>query len=108
MQLAVAIKDKLGQITSSPCLIPATHRASCNAVVQEETAMACSHPTYAANLSSNSATRGPCVTQPERSTSSTPISSSSPMKGRATGIIAFVTLRTELISHLLQLLPFLL
>jgi len=38
MEFAVAMKDKLGQMISSPGPIPAPMKARCRAVVQEETA----------------------------------------------------------------------
>src|ERR1700733_15461924 len=100
IEFAVAIKEKLGHMTSSPGPTPQARSASWSAVLQEETATANSHPMYAANFSSNSATLGPCVTQPERSTSSTPCSSSTPMYGRATGIMAQVDVSRILIWHL--------
>ena len=42
----------------------------------------------AANLASNSATRGPCATQPEATTAAAASASSGPSHGRMTGIIA--------------------
>src|ERR1700754_775580 len=55
-------------MTSSPCPTPAARRARCRPVVQLETAVACSAPTYSANSFSNAATSGPCVIQPDRMT----------------------------------------
>src|SRR5579885_1065958 len=80
------MNERLGQSTSSPALISAATKAMCNAVVQEETAIACSAPTYSANRFSNSATFGPWLTHPLRRTSRTAASSSLPINGRATGM----------------------
>src|SRR5258708_5924572 len=81
------MNDKLGQITSSPGPMPAACITRCNAVVHDVTATACGAPTYAANAVSNSATRGPCVSQPDRSTAATADSSSAPTNGFATGMV---------------------
>ena len=67
-QLAVAMKEWLTVMTSSPGLTPTASSARCSAVVQFETAQACGAPTNAANSRSNAATSGPCVIQPERMT----------------------------------------
>src|SRR5207245_597000 len=53
-----------GTITSSPGPTPIAARARCRPVVQEVVAMPCCAPTYVATAFSNSATFGPCVTQP--------------------------------------------
>src|ERR1035441_4045618 len=76
--LAVAMNDSDGTITSSPGPTDVTTRARCSAVVQEETATAWPTPTAAANFSSNSATRGPCATQPELTAAAAAAASSGP------------------------------
>src|SRR5207244_3058958 len=81
-------KEWLTVMTSSPGPTPTASRARCSAVVQLETAQACGAPTKAANSSSNAATCGPCVTQPDRIASRAAAASSSPRLGRAIGIIA--------------------
>ena len=57
--LAVATQVKAGTITSSPGPTPMIVMATCNAVVQFETATACFTPVNSANFRSNSATYGP-------------------------------------------------
>ena len=52
----------------------------------ELSARAWGTPTARAKASSNRAATGPVVSHPERSTASTPASSSGPMLGRAKGI----------------------
>src|SRR5664280_1035336 len=77
----VAMNENDGTTTSSPGPIPATCSARCSAVVQDDTATAYGDCMRAANVSSNSLTRGPCATQPERRTSVTAATSSSPSHG---------------------------
>src|ERR1017187_1217548 len=64
MELAVATKEWLTVITSSPGPTPTARSARCSAVVQFETAQAWRAPTACANSVSKAATSGPCVTQP--------------------------------------------
>ena len=73
--------------TSSPSLTPTARSARCSPAVPLDTALACGAPTRAANARSNSGTRGPSESCPERSTSSTARSSASPSTGRASGIV---------------------
>ena len=73
-------------MTSSPGPTPRACRARCSAVVQLETAQAWRAPTQAANSSSNAATSGPWVIQPERIARRAASASSSPSVGRAIGI----------------------
>src|SRR5262245_41626505 len=87
MALAVAMKEWLAVITSSPGPTPRAYSARCRAVVQLETAQANGAPTAAANASSNALTWGPWVTQPERIASRAAAASSSPRAGRLTGIV---------------------
>ena len=84
---AVAMNEWLTVITSSPTPTPSASSARCSAVVQLDTAHACSAPTAAANSRSNAATSGPCVTQPERIARRAASASRSSIQGRATGII---------------------
>src|SRR5262249_52782517 len=65
---------------------PTATSARCSPVVQELTATPCSAPTSAANAFSNSATRGPWATQPDRTASAAARASSSPRSGSMTGI----------------------
>ena len=78
-ELAVAMNDIGGTITSSPGPIPDTYRASCSAVVQFVVATASGAPTRAAKAASNSRTRGPWATQPVAMVAAT-ASPSSPRK----------------------------
>src|SRR5258707_1304714 len=71
MALAVAMNERLGHSTSSSGLTPAASRAKCKAVVHEDTAIAKGAPMYSAKRRSNSSTRGPWLTQPLLSTSTT-------------------------------------
>ena len=73
-------------ITSSPGPIPLARRARCSAVVPEDVARACLAPVRPAKASSKAATRGPCASMPESSTSSTACFSRSPIQGREIGI----------------------
>src|SRR5713226_4411383 len=92
MALAVAMNERLGHSTSSPGLTAAASRAKCKAVVHEDTAIAKGAPTYSAKRRSNSSTRGPWLTQPLLSTSTTARSSDNPKEGRATGTVLGTTL----------------
>jgi hypothetical protein len=78
-ELAVAMNDIEGTITSSPGPTPETWSASWRAVVQLLTATASAAPTRSAKAVSNSRTRGPCDTQPEAITWAT-ASPSSPRR----------------------------
>src|SRR5258705_6122311 len=78
------MNDNDGTITSSPARTPTAMRARCSPVVQELTATPWLAPTRSANLRSNSATRGPCATQPERTASAAARASSSPSMGSIT------------------------
>ena len=80
------MNDSDGTTTSSPGPIPAATSARCSAAVHEETATAWPAPIAAANACSNSATRGPCATQPEATAAAAAAASSSPSHGRITGI----------------------
>src|SRR3954465_13216231 len=75
-----------GTITSSPGPTPAARYARWSAAVQLETATAWRPPTYSANTSSNSAVRGPMVSQPERRVSATAWRSSSSTRRSKKGI----------------------
>src|SRR5271166_2730858 len=68
---AVAANVNEGTITSSPGPTPAARYARCRAAVQLDTAIAWRAPRCAAKASSNSAVRGPSVSQPERSVAAT-------------------------------------
>ncbi len=68
-------------ITSSPGPTPSASSARWSAAVPEVTASTCSASRYAAMRSSSSAARGPVVSQPERSVSTTAAISSSPIAG---------------------------
>src|SRR3982750_1147252 len=103
MLLAVAMKEWLGTITSSPEPTPLASRARCSAVVQFETAQACGAPTNAANSRSKAATSGPCVTQPERIARPAAWTLASSMSGLATGImLASVTGLSDGVSVLIE------
>ena len=71
--------------TSSPGPMPMASRARCMSAVPLVAAMACFAPVRAATMSSSSATLGPVVIQPLRSTSATAAMSSSVMDGRQNG-----------------------
>src|ERR1035437_4285107 len=73
-------------ITSSPSPPPAARSARCRPAVPLLTALASGARTCSAKRRSNSPTRGPSESCPERSTSSTACSSAVPMTGRASGI----------------------
>src|SRR6266545_299019 len=64
-------------MTSSPGPMPAANTAAWSAAVPELTATAWAAPTAAATARSNSATRGPVVSRPPRSTASAACTSSS-------------------------------
>src|SRR5262245_59682739 len=61
--------------------MPSATSARCIAAVPDETASACSAPTYSQKRRSSSAARGPVVSQPERIASATAAISSSPTAG---------------------------
>src|SRR5215813_6277729 len=84
--LVVAMKESEGTTTSAPGPIPGARRTRCSPVVHDDTATASGCSTAAAKARSNSATRGPWVTQPLRSAATTAASSSAPKNGRLTGI----------------------
>src|SRR4051812_43128160 len=88
MLLALAMKEWLAVITSSPADTPAASRARCSAVVQFDTAQAYGAPIAVANSRSNAATWGPCETQPESTASRAASASAALIRGFAIGIIA--------------------
>ena len=69
--LTLATKVRAGTITSSPGPTPAASSARCSAAVPLLTAATWRTPRYSLNASSNSAVRGPMVSQPELRQSST-------------------------------------
>src|SRR5436305_1034727 len=81
------MNDNDGTTTSSPGPIPSTTIARCSPVVHEETATPCRAPTVDATAASNSATRGPCATQPDATAAAAASDSSEPKKGFITGIM---------------------
>ena len=85
--LAEAIQVNAGTMTSSPGPTPIAASARWSAVVQEVVARACGTPWRAANASSNSATFGPWVSQPDSSGPRSASSSSSPSDGEAIGTL---------------------
>ena len=85
MALAVAQNVSGVVITSSPGPTSAARSESSRAAVHELTATACAAPVKAANRCSNSATRGPVVSHPERSTASTAATSASVRSGGENG-----------------------
>src|SRR5213594_3349015 len=78
-----------GTMTSSPSPIPAATSARCRPVVHDVVAMPCFAPTYDATAFSNSATLGPCVTQPLLIDSYGARASSSPSAGLVIGMLSF-------------------
>jgi hypothetical protein len=90
--LAEATNEKGDVTTSSPSETPAARSARCRPAVPLDTALACVAPTRVPNADSNSSTRGPRDRRPERRTSSTAVSSASPMSGRASGTGSSLTL----------------
>src|SRR2546428_3771336 len=72
-------------ITSSPSPIPAVRKARWRPAVADVTATACAAPTVFAKACSNSPTRGPLVTQPDRRQATTASISASPIDGRESG-----------------------
>src|SRR5450755_1120488 len=84
-ELAVAMNDREGTMTSSPGPTPDAYSASASAVVQLVVATASGAPTRSANASSNARTRGPCDTQPEAITSATAAASPPGKQGSANG-----------------------
>src|SRR5437867_2003246 len=89
--LADAAKVSAGTMTSSPGPMPAANAAAWSAAVPELTATAWAAPTAAATVRSNSATRGPVVSRPPRSTMIADCTSSSSIAchpyGRSAGRI---------------------
>ncbi len=81
------MKEYDGQITSSPGPTPVASSARWSAVVHDVVATAWAAPTRAATTRSNSATFGPCVTQPLESTSATARASASPNSRRVSGML---------------------
>src|SRR6266404_5046302 len=89
MTEAVAVKVRVGTITSSPGPIPHASAARCSPAVAEFTATASTpSPMNAANFCSNSRAVGPVVSHPDRNTAVTAAISSSPMAGRKHGMPA--------------------
>src|SRR3978361_2314295 len=64
-ELAVAMNDSDGTMTSSPGPTHMTGSASCSAAWQLVVATASAAPTRSENASSKARTLGPCETQPE-------------------------------------------
>src|SRR5262249_34631639 len=85
MALAVAMKEWLTVITSSPSPTPAASSARCSAVVQVDTAHAGLAPAGLANSVSNAATSGPWADQPDGMTRAAAADSASPTSGFAIG-----------------------
>ena len=83
MALAVAMKEWLTVMTVSPGRTPTASRARCRAEVQLDTAQAQGACVQAAKAASNSRTRGPWVTHPERMASWAAWASSSASQGLA-------------------------
>jgi hypothetical protein len=84
--LALATNENGDVTTSSPSDTPTARSARCSPAVPLDTALAWAAPSRAANASSKAGTRGPSESWPERSTSASASSSSSPRTGRASGI----------------------
>src|SRR6185295_5183701 len=78
-----------GTMTSSPRPTPMLASARCRPVVHDVVAIPCFAPTYEATAFSNSATFGPCVTQPLLIESYGARASSSPSAGLVIGIFIF-------------------
>ncbi len=95
--LAEATNENGLVTTSSPSSTPAARNARCSPAVPLETAQALGAPTRAAKADSKAGTRGPSESCPERSTSSTARSSSSPSSGRASGMGSALTYRSSLL-----------
>ena len=89
--LAVATHVNAGTMTSSPGPIPNAARTKWRPVVQLVVASACLALCLAANCLSNSATLGPCVSQPVAKGSRTAFHSSSPVLGSEIWIFRSVT-----------------
>src|SRR5262245_46843344 len=79
-------------MTSSPGPTPSAPSATSSAAVPELVATACSTPRSRAIPVSNARVRGPIVSQPERTASTTARSSSAPNEGRDHGIFRTVVL----------------
>src|SRR5919197_2889183 len=86
--LALATNENGEVTTSSPADTPTARSARCSPAVPLDTALACGAPTHWANSRSNSGTRGPSESWPERSTSITAASSSRPRRGLASGMVS--------------------
>jgi hypothetical protein len=69
-------------MTSSPGPMPSAASATCNPAVAELTATACGPPVYSWKSRSKRAVRGPVVSHPDLSVSTTSLISSSPIEGR--------------------------
>src|SRR5678816_1419066 len=91
-----------GTMTSSPGPMPAVASARCRPVVHEVVATPCFAPTYAATAFSNSATFGPCVTQPLLIDSYGARASSSPSAGLVMGIFIFLRVSVAICAPLLR------
>src|ERR671935_2726634 len=100
IEFADAMNVNDGTMTSSPGLMPAVASARCSPVVQEVVAMPCFAPTYAATAFSNSATFGPCVTQPLLIESNGARASSSPRDGFVIGTFSFLRVSVANSRHL--------
>ncbi len=74
---AVAANVSEGTTTSSPGRSRTAAQISCSAAVPLATAIACAVPTEAAKAASNSATAGPCESQPDRYAAATASTSAS-------------------------------
>ena len=85
MTLAVATQEIEVVITSSPGPMPAMRRAISMVQVPELKVRTGRPPKYSDSLASSSATFGPLVIQPERSTSPTALMVASSMVGREKG-----------------------
>src|SRR5689334_4384097 len=87
------MNDNDGTITSSPGPMPSTTIARCKPVVHDDTATPWRAPTTAATAVSNSATRGPCATQPDATAAAAGTDSSGRRNGFITGIMRVVSSR---------------
>src|ERR671934_3118083 len=87
---------KEGTITSSPGPTPIAASARWRPVVHEVVATPYFAPTYAATAFSNSATLGPCVTQPLLIDSYGARASSSPSDGFVIGTLIFLRASTAI------------
>src|SRR4029450_4184418 len=78
-----------GTSTPSPARRPSASTARWSAAGQELSAIACGALTAAAKAPSNRFTRGPVVSQPDRSVATTSSTSASPIEGRKKGTSIF-------------------